>query len=68
MIVEFNGKRYIANNEVYSERLKICGECENKLKFDICKLCGCYIPAKAKLLLIECPDNKWPKMEKPSGD
>mgnify|MGYP003353122394 CR=1 FL=1 len=66
--VEFNGKRYIANSEVYSERINICSSCEHKTRLNTCDLCGCFLPGKAKLLLFDCPDNRWPKMEKPSGN
>lgn len=48
------------SDEVYNERTKICSECDH---FDPeqnrCKECGCFIPAKAKMILDGCPLSKW---------
>jgi len=60
---------YITNNQekvlfvsydVYKERITICKGCEKYEEFENrCKECGCYIPAKAKIILDSCPLNKW---------
>jgi hypothetical protein len=47
-------------DDVYERRLSICQECKrydsNKKQ---CLECGCYIPAKAKIILDSCPLDKW---------
>ncbi len=51
------------SDEEYHERTAICKSC---IKFDDlenkCMECGCYIPAKAKMILDSCPLNKWKDM------
>ena len=49
------------NDEVARQRLKICSMCE-KMKWGICKVCGCPLQTKARLLDEICPHpdgNKW---------
>jgi len=60
---------YITNNqekvlfvsdEVYAERISICKGCDKYEELENrCKECGCYIPAKAKIILDSCPLQKW---------
>ncbi len=51
------------SDEVYHERTSICKSC---IKFDDlenkCMECGCYIPAKAKMIIDSCPLDKWRDM------
>ena len=57
----------IAKESVSTERYNICLECDNLRKtIKICKLCGCFMPAKTKLPWAECPDDppKWNKVSK----
>jgi len=57
------GKPLTVSDEQYHERTTICKSC---IKFDDlenkCMECGCYIPAKAKMILDSCPLNKWRDM------
>ena len=39
-------------------RTNICKECENKENV-ICKLCGCILAAKTRVLEEKCPIDKW---------
>jgi hypothetical protein len=39
-------------------RFEICQVCENLVK-DKCKLCGCWMPLKARIPLTKCPIGKW---------
>lgn len=39
-------------------RFQICQTCEN-LNHDKCKLCGCWMPLKARIPFTKCPLNKW---------
>lgn len=54
------GAPLMVSDEIYKERTAICKSCD---KFDDlqnkCMECGCFIPAKAKLVLDSCPLNKW---------
>ena len=46
----------------YSKRLAICHECPemaNKLTGRYCRLCGCYLKAKAAREGDSCPIGKW---------
>jgi len=48
--------------EQYKERLSICEPCEFRKK-NQCLSCGCYIPAKAAMLVAGCPEKFWPQLE-----
>lgn len=51
-----------APDEVRESRLSICRSCDNlHAKSELCKLCGCYVPAKTWLPSSSCPINKWTK-------
>ncbi|MGE4544225.1 MAG: hypothetical protein AB7D06_17270 [Pedobacter sp.] len=45
--------------KAYHERLKICAACEEYTWAKTCSVCGCFMPAKAKLASIDCPKLKW---------
>lgn len=59
-IHESNRKPLLVSDELYKERTSVCKGCD---KFDDlenkCMECGCYIPAKARIILDSCPLNKW---------
>ena len=41
-------------------RQSICNKCEHRRKIvNQCKLCGCFLFLKTKLLYSECPIGKW---------
>ena len=43
-------------------RIKVCRTCEDNYwikKTLWCKICKCYIPAKARVLDEKCPKDKW---------
>jgi hypothetical protein len=40
------------------DRLDICNNCDSRSN-DMCKECGCYIPAKTLVKNEHCPLNKW---------
>jgi len=54
------GGPLMVSDEIYKERTTICKSC---IKFDDlenkCMECGCFVPAKAKMILDSCPLNKW---------
>jgi len=48
------------NNQEIQNRITICRRCEKKLwPFNFCWICGCYIPAKARVFRERCPLGKW---------
>ena len=48
------------SDEPYNVRHEICKSCEMWIKKkDMCAECGCFIPAKAKVVLESCPLDKW---------
>lgn len=57
------GQPLTVSDEIYKERTAVCKSCN---KFDDlenkCMECGCYIPAKARIILDSCPLNKWRDM------
>ena len=59
-IHEHQGEVLFVSEDVYKERYSICKGCE---RFDEvenkCMECGCYIPAKARVVLDSCPLEKW---------
>lgn len=40
-------------------RLDICKRCPAYTKFNTCKECGCYMPAKVQLKGATCPQGRW---------
>lgn len=44
--------------ESYEKRIATCNSCE-MLDNGICKLCGCFVKAKAILPITKCKLNKW---------
>lgn len=40
-------------------RIEICVNCENLTNRNICKLCGCYMPAKVRSPKSHCRIKKW---------
>lgn len=60
-----------APNEEYEKRLQVCGKCPNYTKtlgIGRCKVCGCVMAIKAKILSMECPEKKWGSDEKSNDD
>lgn len=61
-----NRQPVFADDELVKERWDTCTSCEH---FDgegsvipnRCKLCGCMMKAKVKMLMAKCPANKWKK-------
>lgn len=54
----------ITNNEksrlISKLRINVCNACEHKNKtLNSCNLCGCFIPAKTRLIEEECPNGLW---------
>lgn len=50
----------IVDKKISSHRQKICNSCENRKRWlNRCKLCGCLLTFKVKLLSAECPVGKW---------
>lgn len=42
------------------ERMNICTECEHFIKTTkFCDECGCYLPIKVRIPILNCPIDKW---------
>jgi hypothetical protein len=50
------------NNKLAKARLKICSPCD-KMKWGVCKICGCPIQTKIRLYDESCPLKKWSARE-----
>jgi hypothetical protein len=61
-IVHIENGRKRTTQEQKQERLDICNTCEYR-KENVCKLCGCFLSAKATWATSECPAAKWPILE-----
>jgi len=49
-----------ASDFIYQQRMQICNSCEEFVKtLKVCKSCGCFMPAKAKIANLRCPKDKW---------
>lgn len=54
------GDLEFATDEVATERINICYDCEIRHEpTNVCTACGCFLPAKVKLLKSVCPLEKW---------
>lgn len=50
----------IADTTTEEIRYKICETCEHfEHHTKICKDCWCFMPAKVKIAIAECPKDKW---------
>jgi hypothetical protein len=48
-----------AATELIDERYEICQQCPQLMVSKQCRECGCFMPAKTKLLHAKCPIGKW---------
>tara|TARA_R100001163_G_C5015478_1_gene159973 strand:+ start:360 stop:635 length:276 start_codon:yes stop_codon:yes gene_type:complete len=55
-----NGLKNISDTD-YIQRVVECTKCEKLVDNNMCSMCGCYIPTKARWEVSECPMNKWKK-------
>lgn len=44
---------------IAKSRIEICVKCENLTNRNICKLCGCFMPAKVRSPKSHCRIKKW---------
>ena len=53
-------KALVVTDEEYKERIMICRDCDKFREVqNECAECGCYLPAKARIVLDSCPLGKW---------
>ncbi len=54
------GRSLMASESVFDQRLSICKSCDKyKESKQECLECGCFVPAKARMILDACPLDKW---------
>lgn len=50
----------MAIKDLSDKRMGVCTQCEYMARLSRqCRLCGCFLDAKVKLLEAECPMQKW---------
>lgn len=55
-----NHTRLFVSDKTYEKRIMTCKGCDKYDELENrCRECGCFIPAKAKIILDSCPLNKW---------
>jgi hypothetical protein len=48
------------SNPEIAKRIALCGRCVHLIpKVNVCKKCGCFMPAKTRLTGAKCPIGKW---------
>ena len=53
-------KVLFVSEEEYKERIMTCRDCDKFREVqNECAECGCYLPAKARIVLDSCPLGKW---------
>ena len=53
-------KALVVTDEEYKERIMVCRDCDKFREVqNECAECGCYLPAKARIVLDSCPLGKW---------
>ena len=62
--VEGGGGELSGRQAIVAKRLAFCAECPRLIKrIQLCKECGCFMPAKVWLLDSWCPLAKWGQEE-----
>jgi hypothetical protein len=54
-----NPETEYATEDQQNGRYSICESCPHLTAAKTCTQCGCFMPAKTKLLYATCPINKW---------
>lgn len=54
-----SGKPNLVGEQKYRERIDICLACPERAPINVCKICKCVIPIKAKFARSNCPLGKW---------
>jgi hypothetical protein len=53
-----------ASQQAVVDRLATCNECPRLIKaLQVCKECGCFMPAKVWIMGQRCPLDKWAAIE-----
>lgn len=56
---KIRGFRVLTTPEEYKERLNECDPCEFLTEERQCRICTCFVDAKAMLCAEKCPKGKW---------
>ncbi len=49
----------MSRSQIVANRIAECKACSSLNKLSVCKECGCFMPAKVRLMGSECPRGKW---------
>lgn len=55
------GYQILADEDVAEDRLDICEECPFR-RGEQCGICSCWLEAKVRLNLEQCPKKKWTRL------
>ena len=57
-LLKKNSFKIFVSAELSKKRLAKCKQCD-QLTLGFCKQCGCFMPAKVKLIRADCPQELW---------
>jgi len=57
----------LTKSSVVSDRIEACKKCPNLSKLRFCTQCGCFMPAKVRIMSAECPIRIWGKFTPPES-
>ena len=52
----------LVTDQEWGVRMERCLRCEELVNNEQCRICSCYVDAKAFLALERCPKNKWKRI------
>ena len=52
-----------SRSSVVAKRIGICKSCPELTRIKTCSQCGCFMPAKVRLMRSSCPLGKWKRHE-----
>lgn len=56
-----SGNPDLVDEETFQARIDTCLSCSERAPINVCRLCKCVIPLKAKFTRSDCPAGRWPK-------
>ena len=59
LVIWWKMRKFKTTKEISDYRMNICNKCPDLTPHKICKVCGCFMTAKTKLIDVECPLKKW---------
>lgn len=54
-----SGNPDLVPEEVFRARIQTCLECSERAPINVCRVCKCIIPLKARFTKSDCPRSRW---------